>query len=351
MSLNNPLPGYNLAAEFMGAGTAFITSSNVISSSITRIDFPTVAKSLTIANNDPVFANAINVATTADDLLFNRSFILQGTQQVSLDVKASQLYLRGEGTVTSSYSVAATLSNVPRYYAPAENWSPIMLDPVIWLRADLGVTLATGVSSWADQSGNGYNFVQAAGGNQPEFIANGVNGKPMLRGSRAAPKSLACAKALTLSVGELFFIQYMTTAELASISPVAQNYCFFNGYYAPPYTVYFCPYNAGNKGTRIFTGAAGSTDISAPIVDAPTMLNVSVISPTSAAYQFQNLKGTSPRTGETALSQLTLFSRPSAVDAYTGSISEVLIVRRILTTSERANLFAYFSARYGGSWA
>lgn len=38
-----------------------------------------------------------------------------------------------------------------------------------WVRADLGVTLDTGVSVWADQSGKGRNYVQATAGAQPAY--------------------------------------------------------------------------------------------------------------------------------------------------------------------------------------
>lgn len=42
---------------------------------------------------------------------------------------------------------------------------------VLWLRADMGITLATGVSAWADQSVSGYDVSQAAGANQPAYNA------------------------------------------------------------------------------------------------------------------------------------------------------------------------------------
>jgi len=40
-----------------------------------------------------------------------------------------------------------------------------------WVRADLGITLGTGVSAWADQSGNGKHYTQATGANQPVYNA------------------------------------------------------------------------------------------------------------------------------------------------------------------------------------
>ena len=54
-----------------------------------------------------------------------------------------------------------------------------------WVRADLGVTIATGVSQWNDQSGWGdsnQKLVQATGANQPAFSASvaALGNKPSL---------------------------------------------------------------------------------------------------------------------------------------------------------------------------
>ncbi len=51
-----------------------------------------------------------------------------------------------------------------------------------WIRADLGVTIATGVSAWNDQSGNGVNFTQGSGTKQPSFAASAINGQPAITG-------------------------------------------------------------------------------------------------------------------------------------------------------------------------
>ena len=50
-----------------------------------------------------------------------------------------------------------------------------------WCRGDLGVTIGTGVSAWADQSGNGFDYAHATGAAQPAFGAtDGPNGTPAL---------------------------------------------------------------------------------------------------------------------------------------------------------------------------
>jgi hypothetical protein len=52
----------------------------------------------------------------------------------------------------------------------------------LWLKADAGVTVATGVSQWNDQSGNGNNVSQATAANQPGYntVTNLVNFNPTL---------------------------------------------------------------------------------------------------------------------------------------------------------------------------
>ena len=76
---------------------------------------------------------------------------------------------------------------------------------VVWLRADLGVTIATGVSGWADQSGNGNNASQVTAGRQPTFSSNG--------GSNGTP----CLKLVTASQ------QWMQITDSASVKPALQT--------------------------------------------------------------------------------------------------------------------------------
>lgn len=54
-------------------------------------------------------------------------------------------------------------------------------DCALWLEADRGVTVTgSGVSLWADQSGNGRNATQGTDGARPTVVADGIGGRPSL---------------------------------------------------------------------------------------------------------------------------------------------------------------------------
>lgn len=80
-------------------------------------------------------------------------------------------------------------SNKPRPWSPfgwkaqrpSGSFSPLSLTNLRgWWRSDMGITIATGVSAWADQSGQGNTLVQGTGANQPTLTAGQINGRPAL---------------------------------------------------------------------------------------------------------------------------------------------------------------------------
>ena len=83
-------------------------------------------------------------------------------------------------------------------FTPSPVFSPLdIAGASLWLRADLGIIVATGVSAWTDQSGNGNVFIQAVPGNQPNYTTNVYNGEPAVGGPDAA-RYLQCAAIATL---------------------------------------------------------------------------------------------------------------------------------------------------------
>lgn len=91
-------------------------------------------------------------------------------------IRASQV----QPTQTRSRSGVAVTD--PAFSQPA---APLTIPNLeLWLRSDLGITLASGkVASWVDQSGNsGRDCAQATAGNQPAYTVSnaGFNNKPTL---------------------------------------------------------------------------------------------------------------------------------------------------------------------------
>lgn len=58
------------------------------------------------------------------------------------------------------------------------SWTPASISTVFWLDASLSstITIATGVSTWADRNGNGVNATQATGSLQPSYSATAFPG-------------------------------------------------------------------------------------------------------------------------------------------------------------------------------
>lgn len=87
----------------------------------------------------------------------------------------------------------------------------------MWMRADLGTTIATGVSQWNDQSGNSHQFVQATGGNQPT-VTTAINGHTTIH-FNGGSQSMACSDAISTcitSTAYTVFVVYRTDAGIAN---------------------------------------------------------------------------------------------------------------------------------------
>ena len=84
------------------------------------------------------------------------------------------------------------------------------------------ITQATGVSAWADKSGNGRTCSQATGGSQPAYVLAGQNGKNVIDYGTNASNALVqtLASAFTLSQPVTFFCAYKT--------PLSSTYTAFD---------------------------------------------------------------------------------------------------------------------------
>ena len=77
-----------------------------------------------------------------------------------------------------------------------KNFTPIQISGnILWLNNDpatMTISGANRVSEWRDSSGNLNHFTQATGGNQPLFVANGINSQNGVYFSDSAENFLNC---------------------------------------------------------------------------------------------------------------------------------------------------------------
>jgi hypothetical protein len=88
--------------------------------------------------------------------------------------------------------------------AAGSSWSPVDLGAALrlWLKADVGITLnGSDVAAWADQSGNGFNLVQATAAQQPAYNATGFNGRPTVDFVESDTNNLQSAHNVAFSLG------------------------------------------------------------------------------------------------------------------------------------------------------
>lgn len=111
MSLNNPRPGFNAAAEYMTSGVPHVVSGSATSTP-TVIEFPHVSRAITVANNSAV-GTVLRVGFTQNGVNMANSFPLDGKQVVRFEVRVRDLWLRSEaGSV--NYGVLAELTPIER---------------------------------------------------------------------------------------------------------------------------------------------------------------------------------------------------------------------------------------------
>jgi len=88
------------------------------------------------------------------------------------------------GGAYAGLALAAVLVLAAGSVAPAAVIPGTILTPGLWFEADVGVTVdgSNKVSTWADQSGGGWNATQTTAANRPAYVTNVINGKPVVRG-------------------------------------------------------------------------------------------------------------------------------------------------------------------------
>jgi hypothetical protein len=108
-----------------------------------------------------------------EDHIDNTNVLFTGIEPtLPIDATQNEIDLRNalELDTVIEYSEITSVNNIP--------WTPAEISTALWLDASDAstITLATGVSNWADKSGNGNDAVQASGTLQPLVSTADMNG-------------------------------------------------------------------------------------------------------------------------------------------------------------------------------
>lgn len=252
----------------------------------------------------------------------------------------------------------------PRLLRPrSTGFSPRNLSGLaLWLDPTVAssLTISTGVQTWADLSGNGRNFTQSVGNNQPTLTT--IGGKTALNFNGTSHHLLTTSTLFTGNSSFTFFQVFEGTFP-GNGTALFTHRTGEGGADTNDITVGLSANNGSNwlfgtLRTRVSTsrsGAVANTDQRFDSVDASGIGAVSLVgtfsaSPTSTAW----FKGTAApssagTSGLTSVNGMSLGCRNNATRDlfYVGKMGEIIAYDRILTTSERRRVESYLARKWG----
>lgn len=213
----------------------------------------------------------------------------------------------------------------------------------LWLDAadSTSVTIATGVSAWADKSGNNRNAAQSTGSKQPIYT-NTQNGKSVItfQGTDDSMQVAASTAFTTTSQTIVVVVKQNTTGDA---------------------TIYSRGVGTGESGVVMRYRASStmwlqqtnvneSPDVSATSVTTTNFNVFAVVLEPTAQAGFVN--GTSVSTGAFTRtygtnSTLWIGAINNASSWLSGDIAEFLYFSRAITASERSSLHKYLGSKWG----
>jgi len=268
-----------------------------------------------------------------------------------------------------------TVQNVQDIYGntmvPASPSVGLYPPAVLWVRADAGVTTDSGtntVNEWDDQSGNGNNLYQAAGGNYEPLLITNASGDVVLqfRASNGITNYMYAGSSPTLAItGDMSVIAVMSFTNLSNgqsgeIVSKTGNSAAANKSIAGPYDYYMGNGNAtlyrGNaNGTAngVNYGAAGAAAGSLSSLNRSHVVAVSEAGNTVSHFVDGRLEGTGllsdgfqEANDYDGGNALFIGMRWDTFNNLKGSISEMIIVPESVTYDDIQFLDTYLAAEH-----
>ena len=204
--------------------------------------------------------------------------------------------------------------------------------PQLWVKADAGLIAASDgtISRWKDLSGNGNDFVAPATGNDPSYVANVINGFPVVRFT-TAPKYMTNVSNFTSSTYTVFTVSKMAgTGNARLIS--SQNVNWLLGYWSGSMNQMYAngwvsPTGGTTSDALVHMYGAVGTGSLTTLFDYGNEL-------------YSNASGTA------APGILELNGYSSGGEASNGDVAEVIYYNRVLSATELQLVQNYLATKY-----
>jgi hypothetical protein len=203
----------------------------------------------------------------------------------------------------------------------------------VWLTADAGITKdgSDNVSAWADQSGVGNNATQATGANQPKWIDNVLNGKPVLRFDGSNDR-----------------IRIANSVDYATIFVVAK---YSGGATFNQYPGIISPSSSSPSPQYFFIGANGSASFyngtSSALFQTKIYVNGTNTDSFSPLSSFKVVYGLSNSGSAATRSNVDVGNNANDGSSFwNGDIAEVIAYDSVLGSTDLTNLMNYLNAKY-----
>lgn len=204
-----------------------------------------------------------------------------------------------------------------------------------WFKSDVGITIATGVSQWNDQSGNANHLVQATGGAQPVVTAGAINGLPAITFDGVDDHMVAA-----------FALAQPTTIFIVFSQP---TWTVFDSVYDGAAVVNDMSLQqaSASPGLAIRAGVA-AVALNNNLPTATFGLVTAIYNGASSELQVNNTAATTGDPGANGGAGIRLGARGDGAGGFGNvSIAEVIVMAAVATAGERASMRAYSQARYG----
>jgi hypothetical protein len=227
----------------------------------------------------------------------------------------------------------------------AAAFNPLTLNPTLWLKEDGLPAAGSLISTWTN-SGSATNFTQPTTIRQPTCIGNGLNGHKIARFDGSVFMSgPTIGSFISASAYTLFVVVKAASIALSSSNSwqnhgiIADNAQYFGLYLSTNFGASI--YNWGGSDDHADVPYAASSWARFQARHASGNLVLSKNGGSESSVASNNTEATA------GMSLLGVNDYDSMTGALNGDIAEIFGVNTVLSNSDRANVDAYLTARFG----